>query len=318
MENTEDLKLLIETLNNDSLEESFQNDSNEDVIKEVIQDDFDPKELDTMVEVMEEEFKEEEPQYIPEPIVPPKIEVTKEMIEKIGLEEKGYLFLKKVYDKDLMDRVVFEVSQFMNMEGIYSHLQKRQDVPLHKYFVNNTYGALTNFQQIQHYYVPVIDNRGTYNRKTDVGVYDIYNADKLFPQIKSYFDLNLMTTLLHKSTGIEWKLTRTNLQIHNNVQNPNGFHFDNGVEKNIKFTIYLTDITDDTVGPPAYIESTHLNKKSIRPSQSKMFCGERGDVLISYQNGYHRKMMQKIQSTNMFLTFHFTTKSERDRYFRIV
>ncbi len=231
------------------------------------------------------------------------------------LEEKGYVFLKSVFKSEVIDRLCFEVNQFMQMEGIYSHLQKRQDVALQRYYVNNTYGSLTNFQQIQHYFVPVIDNRGTYNRITDVGVVDIYNADKLFAQIRSYFDINLMLVLLNKLSNIEWKLTRVNLQIHSNVQNPMSFHFDGGNEKNIKFTIYLTDILDEYSGPPVFMEGTHKNKKQIKPSQAKILTGNRGDVLISYQNGFHRKLVQKVQSTNMYLTFHFTTKYEKDRYF---
>lgn len=236
-------------------------------------------------------------------------------IQKIGLEEKGYVFLKGVFSKDVIDRTVFEVQHFMNEEGIASHLQKRQDVPQQRFYVNNTYGALQNFQQIQYYYVPVIDNRGTYNRITDMGVVDIYNVDKLFPQLKNYFSISLMQMILLKSTGIEWKFTRMNLQFYNSVSHPNAFHVDNGNEKNIKFTIYLTDILDDFAGPISFMEGTHLQKKNIRPSQTKTFLGERGDVLISYQNGYHRRLPQRVACTNMFLTFHFTTKNERERYF---
>ncbi len=236
-------------------------------------------------------------------------------IQKIGLEEKGYVFLKGVFSKDVIDRTVFEVQHFMNEEGIASHLQKRQDVPHQRFYVNNTYGALQNFQQIQYYYVPVIDNRGTYNRITDMGVVDIYNVDKLFPQLKNYFSVSLMQMILLKSTGIEWKLTRVNLQFYNSVSHPNAFHVDNGNEKNIKFTIYLTDILDDFAGPISFMEGTHVQKKNIRPSQTKTFLGERGDVLISYQNGYHRRLPQRVACTNMFLTFHFTTKNERERYF---
>ncbi len=231
------------------------------------------------------------------------------------LEEKGYVSLKGVFKPEVVDRLCFEVNQFLQMEGIYSHLQKRQDVALQRYYVNNTYGSLTNFQQIQHYYVPVIDNRGTYNRITDVGVVDIYNVDKLFAQVRSYFDLNLMLILLQKLSNIEWKLTRVNLQIHSSVQNPMSFHFDGGNEKNIKFTIFLTDILDEYNGPPVFMEGTHKNKKQIKPSQAKIITGNRGDVLISYQNGFHRKLPHRVQGTNMFLTFHFTTKYEKDRYF---
>ncbi len=245
------------------------------------------------------------------------VQEIQENIENVnyGLEEKGYLFLKGVYNRDLVDRINFEVQNFMSLEGIYSHLQKRQDVPQQRYFVNNTYGALQNFQQLQHYYVPVIDNRGTYNRVTDVGVIDIYNVNKLFPQIQQYFDMKVMLAILLKTTGIEWKLTRVNLQIYNNVVNSNQFHVDCGNEKNIKFTIFLSDIEEEMSGSLAFIEGSHINKKNIKLSQTKTFTGKKGDVLISYQNGYHRKMPNKLGGTNMFLTFHFTTRLERERYF---
>ncbi len=239
------------------------------------------------------------------------------MVEEIdyGLEKNGYLYLKGVYGQEVVDRLNFEVQNFMNLEGIYSHLQKRQDVPQQRYFVNNTYGSLQNFQQLQHYYVPVIDNRGTYNRVTDVGVIDIYNVNRLFPQIQQYFDVKVMLAILLKTTGIEWKLTRVNLQIYNNVTNSNQFHIDCGNEKNIKFTIFLSDIEDEMNGALAFIEGSHINKKNVKISHTKTFVGKRGDVLISYQNGYHRKMPMKLGGTNIFLTFHFTTKLERERYF---
>ena len=232
-----------------------------------------------------------------------------------GIEEKGYLYLKNVYPKEIIEKFQYELQHFLNQEGIYSHLQKRQDVSLQHYFVNNTYGALQNFQQLQHYYVPVIDNRGTYNRSTDVGVIDIYNVDRLFPQIKSYFEISVMSSILLKITGIPWKLSRINLQLYSNVSNPNGFHYDCGNEKNIKFTIYLSDILDEFSGPYMYIEGTHKNKKGIKSHQTKTFLGEKGDVIISYQNGFHRRAPQRVPSTNGFLTFHFTTKNERDRFF---
>jgi hypothetical protein len=231
-----------------------------------------------------------------------------------GLEENGYLFLKQVYAKELVDRFYYEVQSFMNLEGIYSHLQKRQDVPQQRYFVNNTYGAVQNFNQLQHYYVPVIDNRGTYNRVTDVGVIDFFNVDRLLPQVKTYFDISVMQAILLKTTGIEWKMTRVNMQIYNNVVNTNQYHVDTGNEKNIKFTIFISNILDEMNGAPAFIEGSHMNKKNVKLSQSKIFTGERGAVLISYQNGYHRKMPMKTGGTNVFLTFHFTTKYERDRY----
>ncbi len=257
-----------------------------------------------------EEEEEEEETYIP----PPPMMLNFDRKE-YPLERDGYLFLKNVFHPEIIDRLNYEIQGFMNEEGIYSHLQKRQDVSQSRYFVNNTYGALKNFYQLQHYYVPVIDNRGTYNRITDVGVIDFYNVDRLFPQIRTFFELDVILMILLKTTGMEWKLNRINLQYYINVINPNAFHYDNGNERQIKVTIYLNDIVDEYSGPIAYIEGSHLNKKGIKASHTKVFTGKKGDVLISYQNGYHRRLPQRIQSTNGFLTFHFTTKSERQKYF---
>lgn len=302
-----------ESMNNNSECMSFQKEDEEMDDDMKMEEEIDMKQMIEQHEKNEMKIEKEEiyemnedKEYIAPP--PP---------EKIGLEDRGYLFLKGVYSKDLIDRLHYEVQSFMNQEGIYSQLQKRQDVPQQRYYVNNTYGSLQNFQQIQHYYVPVIDNRGTYNRVTDMGVIDFYNVDRLFPQIRTYFDVQLMLMILYKSTGIEWKLTRVNLQYYNTVTNPNAYHVDNGNEKNIKFTIYLSDIMDDLSGPITFMEGTHISKKNVKMSQTKIFTGEKGDVLISYQNGYHRRLPQKTQGMNGFLTFHFTTKYERDRYFPI-
>jgi hypothetical protein len=262
----------------------------------------------------EEEEEVEETYEAPPPLVSPPLMMSMEKRE-YPLEKDGYLFLKNVFHPEIIDRLNYEIQGFMNEEGIYSHLQKRQDVSQSRYFVNNTYGALKNFYQLQHYYVPVIDNRGTYNRITDVGVIDFYNVDRLFPQIRTFFELDVILMILLKTTGIEWKLNRINLQYYINVINPNAFHYDNGNERHIKVTIYLNDIVDEYSGPIAYMEGSHLNKRGMKASHTKVFTGRKGDVLISYQNGYHRRLPQRIQSTNGFLTFHFTTKSERQKYF---
>jgi hypothetical protein len=74
---------------------------------------------------------------------------------------------------------------------IYTHLKKRHDVNESKYFVNNTYTSLDSYQKIQFYYLPVIDNRGGHNRINDVGMIDMYNADKLIPEICKYTSKNI-------------------------------------------------------------------------------------------------------------------------------
>ena len=215
---------------------------------------------------------------------------------------KGYVFLKSVYDTNIIETFNNEIRTFMNDNNVHGLLNKKEDENMGTFYVNNTYSLLNNYHKIQHYYLPVIDNKGTRDRKTDLGLIDIFNADKLFPNIVNYFDINLMLILLNKMTGTNWKLLRTTIQISNNVSNPNSYHFEN-INKCIKFCIYLSDIVDNN-GALVYIEKTHEIKNEIKNEYIKTFNGNRGDVLISFQNGFHRKMPQK-NGVNAFLVFNF-------------
>jgi hypothetical protein len=217
--------------------------------------------------------------------------------------EKGCLFLNSVYTKDIIEEFNKNIRDFMNNNNIYTHLKKRHDVAEDKFYVNNTYTTLDNYNKMQYYYLPVIDNRGSHNRNNDIGMIDIFNIDKLFPSLFKLFDIELILIILNKITGIKWKLLRSNIQICSNVSNPNSFHFEN-VDKCIKYTIYLSDILNEDYGPPIYIEKTHISKTSIKNENIKTFLGNKGDVLISYQNGIHRKLPQK-NNTVGFLVFNF-------------
>jgi hypothetical protein len=220
----------------------------------------------------------------------------------LDFDEKGYLFLNSVYELDIIEKFNEEIRNFMNKNNIYIHLTKKQDVQEDLFYVNNSYMSLNSYQKIQYYYLPVIDNRGGHNRITDVGMMDIYNANKLFPSIMEYFNIEIILSILKKITGKNWKLLRTNIQICSNVINPNSFHFDN--EYCIKYAIYLSDILNNENGPPVYIEKTHNIKNNIKNNNIKTFLGKKGDVLISYQNGIHRKLPQN-NSTVGFLVFNF-------------
>jgi len=217
--------------------------------------------------------------------------------------EKGVLFLKSVYSLEIIESFNKDVREFMTNNNIYGHIKKRHDVVEEKFFVNNTYTSLDNYKKMQYYYLPVIDNRGSHNRINDVGMIDMYNDDKLFPNIFTSFNIELMTTILNKISGSKWKLLRVNIHISSNVTNPNSFHFENS-DKCIKYAIYLSDILNDDCGAPMYIENTHDVKNNIKNENIKTYYGGKGDVLISYQNGLHRKLPQKNYTCG-FLVFNF-------------
>ena len=225
------------------------------------------------------------------------------MENKYDFNDKGYIFLQNVYTIDIIEKINQDVRDFMNNNNIYLHLKKRHDVVEETFFVNNTYSSLNSYNKMQYYYLPVIDNRGSHNRTTDVGMIDIYNIDKLIPSVMKYIDINLILTILYKISNIKWKLLRTNIQICSNVTNPTSFHFES-TDKCIKYTIYLSDIINDDYGPPVFIENTHNIKSNFKNENIKKFYGKKGDVLISYQNGIHRKLPQK-NTTIGFLVFNF-------------
>jgi len=217
--------------------------------------------------------------------------------------KKGYVFLGSVFDQDVIQQFNDYLKDFMVKNEIYTHIKKRHDVAEAMYFINNTYTAVDTYQKIQYYYLPVIDNRGSRNRTTDVGMIDIYNVHKLLPDIYKYFDITLLTTILNKITGGKWKFLRNNVQICSSVINPSSFHFEN-IEKCIKVIIYLSDVINNDYGPPVYVEESHINKNNIKNEKIKTFLGNKGDILISFQNGLHRKLPQN-NTTVGFLVFNF-------------
>jgi hypothetical protein len=179
----------------------------------------------------------------------------------MDFNEKGSLFLSSVYSLEMIEEMNKYIREFLTKNNIYTHLKKRHDVVEDNFFVNNTYTSLDNYKKMQYYYLPVIDNRGSHNRTNDVGMIDIYNIEKLFPNLFNLFDIDLILTILYKITDIKWKLLRSNIQICSNVSNPNSFHFEN-IDKCIKYTIYLSDIMENEYGPPIYIERTHIGAVS--------------------------------------------------------
>ena len=158
---------------------------------------------------------------------------------------------------------------------------------------------------MQYYYLPVFDNRSGHNRITDKGVIDVFNIHKILPSINEIINLDLILTILQKLTKKDWKFLRINLQINNNVINPNNYHYDNN--EIIKFTIYLNDINEINGGGISFITNSHITNK-FNSKNIKNFYGNCGDVLISYQNGLHKKLPQ-LNSINYFLVLNFEIKN---------
>ena len=198
------------------------------------------------------------------------------------------------------------INLFLINNNIKSHLNKRFDVIEKNFYVNNTFNTLNSFHKQQYYYLPVIDNRGSHDRITDSGMIDIFNINKLIPETLNYFNTEVMKSILKKITDKDWKLFRVNLHICDNVNNTGSFHFDS-FEKTIKFSIYLSDVKENGSGPLVFIEKSHNIKNNIKQKDTKIFYGNKGDLLVSYQNGFHKKLIQN-NSLTYYLVFNFVLK----------
>jgi len=218
------------------------------------------------------------------------------------LVDNGYIFLKSVYSKDELEKIKQDFLHFFTENKIHEDLNKKEDVIKNNYYVNNTYTLLNSYHKMQFYYLPVFDNRAGHNRLTDKGMIDIFNVHKILPSINEIINLEVILNILNKLTQKEWVFERINLHICNNVVQCNDYHYDNN--NCIKFSIYLNDVID---GGLSFIEKSHINK-NISNKDIKNFHGNTGDVLISYQNGFHKKLPQK-NSINYFLILNFNLKN---------
>ena len=225
----------------------------------------------------------------------------------LDFNDTGYLFLKKVYNETIISNYNQLINQFWINHNVDSHIHKKYDVETDYFIVNNTYSKLNNFIKQQYYYLPVIDNRYGHNKNTDSGMIDFFNIEKLIPETLEYFDIDVMLSILYKITHKKWKFFRVNLQLCNNVSSPNSYHYDSSNENIIKFSIYLSEVDTNDKGALSYIENTHINKKNFKQKDIKIFLGNPGDILISYQNGFHKKTIQKNSISN-YLVFNFIEK----------
>lgn len=219
--------------------------------------------------------------------------------------KNGCVFLKSIYKVDDLEKIKNEFFNFLEENKVIEELNKKEDVRKNKYYINNTYNLLNSYHKMQYYYLPVFDNRAGHNRITDKGVIDVFNVHKILPSINEIINLDLILTILQKLTKKDWKFLRINLQINNNVINPNNYHYDN--KEIIKFTIFLNDIKEINGGGISFIINSHINNK-FNSNNIKNFYGNCGDVLISYQNGLHKKLPQ-INSINYFLVLNFELKN---------
>ncbi len=224
------------------------------------------------------------------------------------LETQGYIFLKGVYEKDgVIADFNKALNDFMTKHKVMMYLQKPMDMDEELFYVNNTYSNINTYEKALYYAKPVIENRGAKNRTTEIGYYDIYQANRLFPNLLELFNVKTLEAILNKTTSSRWKFHRANIHISNNVKNPMGYHSD-GMADSIRVLIYLNDIQTSQQGAPVFIKGSHTvqgRANGIKKEDIKIFTAEKGDILVHYENGFHRKLPQEISGVNGYIAIHF-------------
>ncbi len=223
------------------------------------------------------------------------------------LETQGYIFLRNVFPRTMIEEFNTQMNSYFTKHQVMMYLQKPMDMDLEDFYVNNTYSQMDNFEKNIRYQKPVIENRGAKNRSNDIGAYDFHQAQKLFPDLLEIFQIKTLEAILQKTTSSRWRFDRANIHISNNVKNPIGYHSD-GFKDEIRVMIYLSDLPDTTYGTPSFIQNSHTpagRANGIKRDDIKTFNGSKGDVLISYENGLHRKLPQTSASINGFVCIHF-------------
>jgi hypothetical protein len=223
------------------------------------------------------------------------------------LENQGYIFLKNVFQREVIEQFNASMNDYFTKYQVMMYLQKPMDMDLENFYVNNTYSQMDNFEKNIRYQKPVFENRGVKNRVNDINAYDFHQAQKIFPNLLEIFQIKTLEAILNKTTSSRWRFDRVNIHISNNVKNPIGFHSD-GLKDEIRVMIYLSDLPETSYGTPSFISHTHTptgRANGIKKEYIKTFTGNKGDILISYENGLHRKLPQEINCINGFVCFHF-------------
>ncbi|MDW3652713.1 MAG: hypothetical protein R8P61_36885 [Bacteroidia bacterium] len=228
------------------------------------------------------------------------------------IERQGIAIITDYFEEDLINKAGSELGNFI------------KDFDKNKQ--GETYGEYNEveWQYFGHKYnkseitnMPIVNIRNKDKGKNDGGMIDVYNVDKiaekkslsasleLFEKLKSG-DINTLTNNLMKGYN-----SRFNLYFNDSILNTRGAHRDD-YETTYKVFTYLTDVTDESYGPYAFVPGSqkvhdYLNREialnnffgkdfgdiSSMPDDLFVKCiGKKGTVIISDQSGVHRGVPQ--------------------------
>lgn len=242
------------------------------------------------------------------------------------IEKQGIAIITDLFDEDLIQQVESELGGFIRE---FDENKAGETFGEYKEVEWQYFGHKYDKSEIAH--IPIVNIRNKDKGKSDGGMIDVYNVDKiaekkdlssslqLFEKIKGG-DLNALTQNLMKGYK-----SRFNLYFNDSILNTRGAHRDD-YQTTYKVFIYLTDVLDESFGPYAFVPGSHkvhdyLNREialnnffgkgfgdiSSMPDELFIKCiAKKGTVIISDQSGVHRGVPQaegkvRIALVNSFL-----------------
>ena len=183
-----------------------------------------------------------------------------------------------------------------------------------EYLIQNGGVRVAGYSNLAGYPKPVVQVRQGH----DLGMVDVFNADRLFPELGEVLRPRLESpALIEVLSGAGSALQPRNLNIYlnRNIRRTRGFHVD-AYARQVKAFIYLTDVTGLGDGPYTYVAGSHrpdtyrrLNRKLSEdlPNATETpvvpldrvipVLGRRGSLIISDQAGFHRGFPQDQGAT---------------------
>ena len=176
-----------------------------------------------------------------------------------------------------------------------------------------------------------LNYRGQHSDKaSDSGMLDIFFIEKSIPRIATINQEKLIQ-ILTATTGQQIIPLRANAYLNNGIKNTRGYHIDNTQPVIYKAFVYLVNVPDLSYGPYSFVKRSHQfslysylslikNLFSTRFSYTDMslynkervqHCiGNKGDLILSSQNGIHRGLPQEDGKKRVALILSFMVKSK--------
>lgn len=162
-------------------------------------------------------------------------------------------------------------------------------------------------------------------KEYDIGMIDIINYHNTETSVLKYIKMKEIEKIISLELKEKLNFDGLNIYINKSVTETRSFHVDSFGAKQHKAFIYLTDVDEDAKGPYCYIKGSHKNTfnkifnlwynyinklplTDMRKYKGKKITkclGNKGDLIISSQDGYHRGWPQKEKKERYLIAIKF-------------